>query len=389
MNETRKQAEKSEKMRARKRDNKMKLTIVLCFAFAVVVAGTFFAVKSFVNRQDNNTTVSDKGFPCALEGKENTTFMRVSSESVVVLDNSLIEFLSPGNGKTQKSVPHFFSNPVFDVHGKYVLTFDQGRTKYRIDTAGKVITETETQKNIIDGAIAENGTYALALSQDRAKAQLVVYSKSLKELFTWNSTQGYIIDIAVSTNGKYVAAACANSLNASVMSTVHIFEVKSGKEISKFDFDDQVVAEMFYSDTNDLFVITDNSLAYISNNAELKQLLKPSEQVIESFSYEDGGTLAVQYSKYENSANSFVDTFDEKGNVIHSISSQTLIKGISRSKNYTLVLTDKGISAKDDKGKDYTAKAGENATKIVSMSNNCYIINVDKIETSRLEAVKN
>lgn len=389
MNETRKEAEKSEKLRARKRDNKMKMAVVLCFAFVVIVVGVFFAVKSVVQKDDSSTTVSDKGFPCALEGSEISTFMKPSSESIVVLDNTMVEFLSPGNGKTQKSVAHFFSNPVFDVQGKYVLTFDQGRNKYRIDTVSKVITETETESNIIDAAIGENGTYALALAQERTKSQLAVYSKSLKELFTWNSTQGYIIDIAVSPNGKSVAAACVNSSNASVITTVRVFDVKSGKETASFEFPEQLVAEMFYSDTNDFFVITDTSLAYISDNKDKTDLLKQSEQVIESYSYDNSGNLAVNYSKYENSANSVVDTFDKSGKLIHSISSQTFVKGVSRSKNYTCTLTESGIIAKDNKGKDYTAKAGENVTKMVSSSNNCYFINVDKIESVRLEAVKN
>lgn len=381
------------KLRARAYDHRWK-TLVMCVAvgLAIVIGFLVFVEQKgggFRDSDGNFSLRGNQGFPYSIEATTANTYLKATQDSLVTLDTTLLEFINPANGKSVKSVTHFFTNPVFCVRGKYVLTFDQNRTKLRVDTASQVLFESERKSNIITATIGEDGTFAVATQPNSGKSNLVVYSKSLNELFTWNSTDGYIINMGISTDGNSIAVATVNSINAALKTTVHVFNVKNGKEIKSFHVQGDSVAAIEYVSRNDFYILTKSGCSYIANHDEQTELLKTGEQTMLQYAISPSGALSLLYTQYDNSTSTSLGLYTSNGklNVTKEISEP--VKSIYACGSTTSVLYGEKVAAYRRTGElQSMATASPNTKNFVQLGTKIYLLNTDKIDCEIMKTSK-
>lgn len=388
MNEERKKATHEEKMRARRNDNKnkTKLIAVLVVVALLVMAGAIYLFQSNGEKLKSATT---DGFPHTVENTSQESFIKSSKSNIVFLSNTLLELINPSNGVEVKSVTHFFSKPICEVNDKYIMTYDQGRNNFRIDTANKVICESESSDNILTACIAKNGTYAVATVSGESGSKITVYSKNLKELFTWKSTDSYIIDCELTSDGNTLSVATVSSENAILKSTVYILDVRKKAEIKHFDYPNTVVADMKYVSNNDLYVISNKSCAYISNNKESLELLKNGEQTIFSYDFSSNGNVAIVFGSVENTHDFTVETFSKNGTKSFSLPVAQDIKDIASANSSVSILLGEKIEKYNMKGELIgNVATPKSANSFVQFGEKEYLLDVDKIILEKIEAVK-
>lgn len=393
MDEKRRQAEREERLRARKRDSQWK-TVIMCVVIgAVVLVGLFifFELKgATVKNEDGKITLNiHQGFPYKVENTSSSeNYIKATNDKIVLLNGNLLEFINPANGKSVKSEAHFFSSPVFDVNGKYVLTYDQGRNKMRIDTAAKTIFQNELEENIITAAIGADGTFATATVTEKGNSKLTVYSKSLNELFTWNSTEGYIIAVEVSTDGNYVAVATTASPNGALNTKIHIFEVKKQAETASFEVAGASAPVLRYVSGNDLFVITATGCSYISNNKEWTDLLQANQQTVSYYSFSSGGTLSLIYSQYDNAASGVFVSYSKNGKQIFQKELAENVKAVYTSNSAVALLFADRVETFNKKGEPLSkTQVTPYARGLVQFGSKLYVLNVDQLECIQTELV--
>lgn len=384
MNNERNIATKEEKMRARKNDNRAKLIAVLVAFALIMLAGVIYLLQSNGGKIGS---VGSNSFPYNIESVSKDSFIKSTKTNIVMLNNSLLEVINPANGSEVKGVTHFFSTPVFETNDKYIITYDQGRYNFRIDTASKVISEGEVKENILTACISDNGSYAIATVDGQSGSKITVYSKSLKELFTWKTTDSYIIDCELTSDGNTLAVATITSENAELKTTVHILNVKKQNEIKFFEYSGSATADLKYVSRNDLFVITDSFCAYISNSKESQELLKNGEQKIYNYEFSDGN-LSVLYGSIENSHEYMLESYAKNGKKAFSIPINGDVKDIHCSSSSVSVLLDEKIEKYNMKGVLIgNAVAPKSATSFVQFGSKAYLLDVDKIILEKIEVV--
>lgn len=386
MDEKRRLAEREQRLKARKRDNRWKSVIVCLVLGGAIIIGllVLFDLKGASIRDESGklSLNVEQGFPYSIENTSSSkNLLKATKDQLVLLNGTLLEFINPANGKAIKSEVHFFSNPVFDVNGKYVLTFDQGRTKLRVDTAANTIFENELEQNIITAAIGRDGTFAVATVPERGDSQLAVYSKSLNELFTWNSMDGYIIEIDLSTDGNFAAVAAVTSVDGSLKTKVHVFHIKKQKEISVFEFAGASAPVIHYVSGNDFFVMTADCLSYISNNKEKTDLLTAGGQTLLDYSFNDTGVLSLLYTKYDSVSSTVLACYSKNGKIVYSNELTESVKRIYSSRSAVAVLFSDRVEIYNQKG----ALAGQAeispyANNVVQFGSKLYILGVDELE---------
>lgn len=385
MNDERNTATKEEKMRARKNDNRTKLIAVLVAVALLVIAGVIYSLQSNGGKIGR---VNSNAFPYSIESMSKDSFIKSTKTNIVLLNNSLLEVINPSNGSEVKSVTHFFSTPVFDTNDKYIITYDQGRYNFRIDTASKVISEGEVKDNILTACISDSGGYAIATVDGQSGSKVSVYSKSLKELFTWKSTDSYIIDCELTPDGNTLAVATVTSENAKLKTTVHLLNVKKKEEIKAFDYFGSSVAQLKYVSTNDLFVISDSFCAYISNNKESTDILKNGEQKIYNYDFSANNDLSILYGSVENSHEYTLGHYSRSGKNTFSIPVKSDVKDVFCSNSSVSVLLDEKLERYNLKGELIgNTDVPKSVSAFVQFGSKAYLLDVDKITLEKIEAV--
>lgn len=390
MEENRKTAEQEQQRQARRRDSRWK-TLVMCLAVAVaVIIGLVVYMEVGPGFGASGTgSAAVQPFPYPVENNsESKNFMKTTKDKLVLLNGTLLEFVNPSNGKKMKSIVHFYSNPVFDVNGKYVLTYDQGRKKMRIDTVSDTLFENELAQNIITAAIGQNGTFAVATVPEQGNSDLTVYSKSLKELFTWNSMDGYIIEMDISPDGKHIAVATTASGDTGLQTTVRIFQVQSKKEVFNFSLSGVSAPVIQYVSGNDFFVMSSNSLSYISNNKTVETLLAPGEQTLQQYACSDNGVLSVLYTKFEHSNSSMLATYSKSGKQLFANEVGEPVKGLYNTRSATLLLYNDRAEAFTRAGKlQSKTSVSPYAQCAVQFGSKLYVLSVGEVACVPAEPV--
>lgn len=391
MDENRRQAEREARLKARKRDNRWKTLTVCIVVAAVFLIGllVFFELKGTNVKTGSGTQeTAGQAFPYRIQGNGSSSYLKAAGNRLVLLNGAMLEIINPANGKALKSITHFFSNPVFDVNGKYVLTFDQGRTKLRIDTASSTIFESEMERNILTAAIGQDGTFAIATVPEQGDSDLTVYSKTLKELFTWNSMDGYIIEMDISTDGNFIAVATTDSQNGDLLTKVHVFSLRKKAEIAAFSFDGVSAPVVQYVSGSDFFVMTASQCSYISNNKEQTDLLPAGGQTIRSYAFTDTGGLNVLYATFDNASNNSLVSYTKSGKTLYTKDFGEPVKYIYAARSQTSVLFADRVESFDRKGElQSSVEVNSYTASFVQLGSKLYLVGADELSCATLKPV--
>lgn len=372
-------------MKARKRDNQIKAAAVTIVAVVILAAMVLnmLNIHIFDFTKTNSATYTSSGtqtFPYPLDEGVNAHYMKASNDSILLYDANNLSFISPSSGKNTKIVNHFFSEPVVDISGRYVLTYAQGKTKFRIDTLTKEICEAETKQKIISACVAENGAYAIATTAKSGISEATVYSKSLKKLFTWNSTDSYIIDMALNMNGSKLAVAAITSKDAVIQTKVSVIDVKSGETLQSFVYNDSTVMKMKYVSYSSFYVVCDNALYFVENNTDQKQLSEAAAKEIICYDFSKNNELRVVYSAYDTSKKQILEVFNRRGESRINIALSGEVQSIGGASNVICLLFGDKVECYDGKGGlKSTLQLEDKVYNAVYFSNYVYLQTADKI----------
>ncbi|MCC8023031.1 MAG: DUF5711 family protein [Clostridiales bacterium] len=388
MSEERRQADRKQKLKASRRDNRWKVIMVLLVLLIAALASVmylfgidFAAVSNGFRDEDGNSVFSSSSgvqYPYYLDNSSDLQTMKAVKEQLFLLNDNTLYFINAKTGKTARSAEHQYSNPVCDTAGRYVLTYDQARYRVRIDTASELRNEQTFNQEILTACIADNGAYAVATTSDQAASEVTVYSRSFKELFTWYSTDGYIIEMALSGNTLVVAT--VHSEDAQLYSTVTLINHSKGTEIASFRMDGGAVGHMQFAGSH-LFVISDNACSVILNQKEKKDLLLPGEQTVLCYDFTPNDTLLLAYAPYESANSAYLISFSRKGDTNYDVGLDGTVRSVSGTRSQAHVLLEDRIVTLNQKGESKSdILLGDLPVSLSAISGRLYVRTASQIQ---------
>ncbi len=229
--------------------------------------------------------VTDDAVPIALDGAANAEFAEYKGKIIAVNETKYRCFSQ--SGELIWELPLQMQDPQLTVRGKYVLINETGAKKVSLYDGKKLLFSESTEGNIITADVSENGDVTAVCEKEYFKGQVVVFNKSGKVIFAWDSGSYNILDAAISEK---------RSLSISLLNTdegadsfITCFNVNGKTKYKTENFKNSIIFDLEYSGEK-LNAFADNMCAGISSKGKV------------SWQYNFGGKILNKYSMEESGA---------------------------------------------------------------------------------------
>lgn len=337
--------QRAEERRERKRekDRKTRRIVWIVLAVLVVIIVIMKLCEIDFNQVETvlsggSQAVSDKldgDFPYTLDSSDKVSVQKQGSR-LAVLTSSSISVLDPGDADVEFSAVHGYANPIMKASDSYIVTFDQGGKKLRLDYSGENLYEVNSKTSVLCADVADNGNVAYATTSEEKRSDVYILSKTQNEKLKYSVSYGFITNIAVSDNGKKVAFLAMNSQDAKLMSKLYLMNAGDSDPYAEFDISASKVLDLEF-DSNKLFVVGNDFLSVVSGD-DMKSVIKQGSMNTVCFDYTPGGELVLAYNTYNNSTSNSIVKVSPSGSVKSTVSVDGTIKDISCSSSEVSVL---------------------------------------------------
>ena len=346
-------------MKTIKLNKQSKLIVSVLLAVAAVLLIVFTAAQSLGNMTVSSMADSVKSYFLSLGAGEGFPY-ELDSASVkdIKINNSNIYLLTSSKttvlNQTAKEImpkEHSFSKPAMKSKGARLIVYDLDSARFRIQNGSDITREGEAKGRIIAAALGKSGNYALATYSDSVQSVLTVYSSGGKELYVWNFKSERVIDISLSDSGKFAAVATVDAYNGEINSKVYVFNFKSDKAVSEFDYKGTAVVKVDYVKGTNIIVMGDNIRSYIKNNSKRKDDILFGSDILYKYCITDTGRSAVVLSQYSSTSLSKLSVYSGSGKEQFTVSFNKEMKWIDCDDKYTAVLFENEVRTFNKKGK--------------------------------------
>lgn len=289
------------------------------------------------------------GFPYDLDSTS-VKDIKIDNSNIHLLLNTKTTVLN----QTAKEImpkPHSYSNPAMKSKGSKFIVYDLDSARFRLQNGSDIIRDGEAKSRIIAAALGKSGNYALATYSDSVQSVLTVYNTRNEEVFVWDFKSERVIDITLSDNGKFAAVATVDAFNGEVSSKVYVFNFKSDKAVSEFDYKGTTVVKVDYVKGDNIIVMGDNIRSYIKNNTKRNDDINFGSDILYKYCITDSGRSAVVLSQYGSTSLSKLSVYSNNGKEQFTVSFNKEMKWVDCDEKYTAVLFENEVRTFNKKGK--------------------------------------
>ncbi|MCD7797564.1 MAG: DUF5711 family protein [Clostridiales bacterium] len=346
------------------------------------------AKEHFTDENGNFTItqgITDDNFPYSLDSSRDVTLVNVNKK-IGILTPVSFTVLDSGDGETEYSFDHGYSNPIMRNSGIYTLIYDQGTTSMRLDTTSDNVYETDTENDIFCADVAKNGSVVYAATSSEKKCDIKVYSRSLEEKHSYSTSSGYPVAVAISDSADNIAFVTANSENTQLKYTIYTMSVGSNEITAEAELPQGNVIRIEYS-SNNIYIIGDDYLCVMTNQKKLTEIYSQGEINTVSYTFTPSNELVIVYNSYDNSTDNVLARIKSNGKIKSSCDVSGTVKSVSASSNAVSVLKNgKIITYKlSNLKKTQSVAVSDSAKSICRMGSNVYIHRQSLLERGNSE----
>ena len=269
------------------------------------------------------------GYPSKITGSTVSpgNFRSVNKELVMVGDTELTELNS--SAKEIINRQHSFSNPIMKVNGTRALIYNLGGKGYQLETQSKTLIKTNAEQNIIAGALAGNGGYALITEADGYCGCLTAYSPENKVLFHYWFSDYFPTAVALNQDGTKAVVTSVYTKNGALTSAIYLLDFSDTKTVAPFAvYTENMLIDAAYCDDGTAVAVGDKLTTVINTNNKTKVDYNYQGLQLSAY-YVDTGRTALSLSPYNNSESSHLVVLNQSGQATVSFVSKQNIKAVS------------------------------------------------------------
>lgn len=269
------------------------------------------------------------GFPVKITGTVVSpgNFKSSNKDLVMVGDTGLSVYNS--SAKQTVSRQHSFSCPVMKVNGTRVLIYNLGGKGYQLESVSKTLVKTNSEQNILAGALASNGSFALVTEEEGYCGCLTVYDLNGQALYHYWFSDYYPTAVALNSNATKAAVTAISAKDGALVSAVYLLDLSSSKTVEPFVvYTENAMIDVSYSENGTVVAVGDKMTAVINTLTNTKTNFDYQGLQLSAY-YTDAGRIALSLSPYTNSGNSRLVVLDKTGNTVVSINAKENIQSVS------------------------------------------------------------
>lgn len=216
-------------------------------------------IWSWVKLQVMGSSSGD-GFPVPVTGSNvyDSNFTSYNGDAVILSDTALT-MLSP-SGKELLSLRHSLNEPALcAASGKYLL-YNGGSTGYLVLSGTETAAAAAAEKEILAGAVAGNGKFALGVQGSDGASELNVYLKNGTLQYNYKFAKDYITAIALNHDATWGAVCTVRSEKGEMISKVTFLDFSQQDAVSSFETRGNLLVGACWNENGTLYAVGDSSL---------------------------------------------------------------------------------------------------------------------------------
>lgn len=269
------------------------------------------------------------GYPVKIAGSTVSVgnFKSVNKEAVMVSDTALTVLNS--TAKEIISRQHSFSRAVMKTTGSRTLIYNIGGKGYQLESQSKTLEKTNGQQNILAGALAGNGRYALVTECDGYFGQLTAYTAdNMPQSHYWFS-EYYPTAAALNQDGAKAAVTAVSAKDGALTSAIYLLNLNSEKTVDPFAvYTDNIMLDVSYCDDGTVVAVGDKLTAVINANQRTKNNFDYQGLQLASYCVDTSRTV-LGLTPYKDSASSKIVVLDKSGKAEATISLKKSVQSVS------------------------------------------------------------
>ncbi len=230
--------------------NKKRIVAILIIIAAALVM--FFSnpeISDFVLKQDSVNLSFETGIEYDVTPYKNEMLM-LNNEGIYAVDKS---------GREIWTMVAAATSPYAMVKGEKILLADLNGRKLRTFQGEKMVSEIETQNEILSARVNKNGYIAVSTGELGYKGLVVLYDDNGKEVFRWHSGSGYIGAIDISANNRLAVSQLVTD-KEEIFSRILIINPKSEEEPKCIAELKGIVTKLQHAESGVLVALSNNGL---------------------------------------------------------------------------------------------------------------------------------
>lgn len=226
------------------------------------------------------------GFPVSITGSQVTEGNFLSADgSVVALSDTSLTIVG-ASGKEVLSLRHSFNQPILEAASGQYLLYNQDSTGYMVVSGMEKKLERSTKQNILAGAVAPNGRFALATEGEDGASTMTVYLATGEEQFTYQFAQDYITALALNADGTWAMVCTASSQGGELVSKITVFDLNQATPAGEYESRGNLLLDAYWGSNGILYAVGDVSLVRA----------RSSELAFSEYDYEGRTPTALQFA---------------------------------------------------------------------------------------------
>lgn len=203
------------------------ISIILIIAICVLI-GMYIKNESFRKWVDNEVLPKEvkQGNTVEMQLNEQNIQIFAVDKYIVTLQEKTLNFYN-NLGTNVATIPLEINNAIIDIAGKnFIIAEENGKKAYVISDKN-IIWDVETEGEILQIEINENGYAGIVTSDISYKNIVTLYDSLGKQLLRTYLATTKIADISISKNNKYLAIAEVDTSGILIQSTIKTISIEN------------------------------------------------------------------------------------------------------------------------------------------------------------------
>lgn len=339
--------------------------VVLSIVLAAVICEITLPAGIIETLSTAITSMGTGDYPIDFESTSTDNVVAKSGYYYVLTDGE-IKAVTNG-GKAVFTYSHGFENPVIKTSETRAIVFNQGGQDALIFTLSGLEDNITSDKEIINAAIGDDGTYALVTNADGYVAKVSVYKKNAKLIYEWYSASDMINNVAVFKNGKKIAISTLKANVGGFDSKLMILNFNSANAEFQKEYDGEIIYNLSTEFSRGVTVATANTFDFL-NAGKFESSEYKNEYNLQMLRESSGGTLLL-YNRENDKTDNRIVVISKKGEVSFETKFSGIVTDIAIKNNHIYCISDTKAYILDSKGEIVrTADCGFGAVRLAVIS---------------------
>lgn len=363
--------------------------MLVCLIFVVIATSwNYLAPDKLMNSiQKSLSGKVGEDFPTFILGtKISPGNFQYTGEYLTYVSDTALICLNKSAGMVVNR-PISFSQPAIKTAGENILTYNIDGKGYQYDTTGETKIKNELDSAIIQGDIAENGTYGFITKSDGYLSRLVVFDSSGSQIYSYSFADYYATSLSINSNGTKAVVSTVTSANGDFKTAIYIIDFTREEPVAILEENETLIYSCNFMNNGAIAAIGDTQALMIKSNYSDVERYNYNGLTLTSLSFDDsvGGVLTLSPSS--DGGNCHIVYLNKNGSVQKIADTEYKMNSVDLYGNKIAALCDGGKAVFFDSAGQETgsADAGLDGQSIAMYSeSSVYILGVTEIREASM-----